>query len=126
MTGFTTPPEEQGRARRALYRNRALWGDPAGSMSHLGMGVFLTLLGLVLTLDSLELVDASRALRFWPIGFHVLGATILLRRSDAHGRFWGIAWLIVGTWLLLNSLGLTHVGFFDLVWPLVLVTIGVA
>jgi hypothetical protein len=94
-------------------------------MSNMAMGVFLTLLGLILTLDSLHVVDASAALRFWPIGFHVLGATILLRRSDSQGRFWGIAWIGVGTWLLLNSLGLTNVSFFDLLWPLLLVFVGV-
>lgn len=94
-------------------------------MSHLGMGIFLTLLGLVLTLDRLELVDATRALRWWPVGFHVLGATILLRRRDAHGRFWGAAWLVLGTWLLLNSLGLVRVDVWDLLWPLLLIAVGV-
>lgn len=103
-------------------RHRRTYSD---AMPHLAMGIFLTLLGLVLTLDRLELVDAARAIRWWPIGFHVLGATILLRRTDAHGRFWGVGWLIVGTWLLLNSLNLVRVGFWDLVWPLLLIFIGV-
>jgi hypothetical protein len=101
---------------------------PRGSnsgLSHLAMGIFLTLLGGVLTLDRLNIVDASHVLRYWPIGFHVLGATILLHRSDRHGRFWGVAWLVVGTWLLVNSLGLASIGFFDLIWPLVLITVGV-
>lgn len=100
-------------------------GTHTGAMTHLAMGIFLTLLGLVLTLDRLALVDAARALRWWPIGFYVLGATILLRRTGTHGRFWGVAWLLVGTWLLLNSLNLVRVGFWELVLPLLLMFIGV-
>lgn len=98
---------------------------PPRSMSHLAMGIFLTMLGFVLTLDRLELVDASRALRWWPLGFHVLGVTILMRRPDSRGRFWGIAWLVVGTWLLLSSLGILHVDLGDLLWPALLMIIGV-
>jgi hypothetical protein len=144
MTTPTTPPNEptpswdrraQHEARRAVrearlaalrMRNPEAWRSAGGSgLSHLAMGIFLTLLGGVLTLDRLNIVDASHVLRFWPIGFHVLGATILLHRTDSHGRFWGIAWLVVGTWLLVNSLGIASVSFFDLIWPLVLITIGV-
>jgi predicted membrane protein len=99
-------------------------GSP-GMMSHLGMGIFLTLLGVFMTLDTLHVMDLSVALRFWPIGFHVLGLTILSRRSDSQGRFWGIAWLVVGTWLLVNSLGLARIGFWELVWPLILLVVGV-
>lgn len=110
------------------------WGSPQrrahavrehGGMSHLAMGIFLTMLGLVLTLDRLELVDASRALRWWPLGFHVLGLTILLRRPNSRGRFWGIAWIVVGTWLLLASLDLVHIDLDDLIGPGLLIFIGV-
>lgn len=111
--------------RHQEWASKLRGASNVGGLSHLAMGIFLTLLGGVLTLDSLQLVDASRVLRFWPIGFHVLGITILLRRSDNHGRFWGAVSLLAGTWLLLNSLGLTRVGFFDLFWPLLLVFVGV-
>jgi hypothetical protein len=115
---------ESGEPRGPSWPARQLDGRHR-AMTHLAMGIFLTMLGIVLTLDRLELFDASLALRWWPIGFHVLGATILARRSDSHGRFWGIAWLIVGTWLLLNSLGIVRIGFWDLLWPMVLIAIGV-
>jgi hypothetical protein len=55
----------------------------------------------------------------------VLGLTILARRQDRHARFWGIASLVVGTSLLLNTLGVTRVGLWDLFWPLLIVFIGV-
>ena len=89
------------------------------------MGIFLTLLGAFMTLDTLQILDLSRALRFWPIGFHILGITILMRRPDQHGRFWGIAWIVIGTWMLLNTLGLARIGFWELFWPAILVFVGV-
>jgi predicted membrane protein len=97
----------------------------AGGMSHLAMGIFLTLLGFVLTLDRLEIVDGARALQWWPIGFHLLGATILLRRTDNHGRFWGIVWIVIGSWLLLNTLNIVRIGLVELLWPALLMFIGV-
>lgn len=94
-------------------------------MSPLAMGIFLTLFGSVLTLDRLELVDASRALRWWPLGFHVLGVTVLLRQPNSRGRFWGIAWIVIGTLLLFASLGVLHVDLGDLLVPALLIFIGV-
>jgi len=98
---------------------------PGSSLTHLGMGIFLTMFGVLLTLDTLELVELSSVLRFWPIGFHVLGLTILMRRPDRHTRFWGIAWLVIGTSLLLNTMGVARVGVWDLVWPTLIVFVGV-
>lgn len=112
-----------GRPWGPRVRARAL--RPNNALSHLAMGIFLTMLGFVLSLDRFELVDASRALRWWPLGFHVLGVTMLLRRPDSRGRFWGIAWIAVGTWLLLASLDVLHIDLGDLLGPGLLILIGV-
>ena len=55
------------------------------------------------------LAMAARLLRFWPIGVMALGVSILARRDDAHGRFWGFSWIVVGGWLLLRALVATGV-----------------
>jgi hypothetical protein len=47
------------------------------------------------------------------------------RRRDAHARFWGSVWIFLGSWLLLNTLGLVRIGLWELFWPLVLVLVGV-
>ena len=126
MTDFTAPRTTGDPGGPMSQPTTTSRGGPGGSsLPHLAMGIFLTLFGVLLTFDTLELVNLSSALRFWPLGFHILGATILLRRSDRHGRFWGIVWLVIGTSLLFNSLGLARIGFWDLVWPLLLVFVGV-
>ncbi|MGE3511611.1 MAG: DUF5668 domain-containing protein [Vicinamibacterales bacterium] len=94
-------------------------------LPHVAVGIFLTLFGFILTLDRLNVVDATQTLRWWPVGLQVLGVTLLLRRDDSQGRFWGLAWLILGSWLLLNRLGLVRVGVGDLIWPAILIVIGI-
>lgn len=88
------------------------------------LGAFLMIVGALMTLDRLELLDAGRVLRFWPLLFIGFGLTLLTARRDAAGRFWGGAWLFVGSWLLLNSLGVLRVGFWELFWPLLLILLG--
>ncbi len=115
----TTTPGAAGDRRPAGTR------CGGSSLTHLAMGIFLTMFGVLLTLDTLNLVNLSSVLRWWPIGFHVFGLTVLASRSDRHARFWAIASLVLGTLLLLNTLDVADVGLWELVWPLIILTIGV-
>jgi hypothetical protein len=90
------------------------------------VGVGIMMLGLLLMLDRLDVLGvAARLVRFWPVALIALGASMIVRRGDRHGRFWGITWIAVGSWLLLNILGLIRVGIWELFWPAVLILIGV-
>ena len=91
----------------------------------LAIGLFIVLLGLVLTLDRLRILDAGSALQLWPIIFIAVGVSVLSRRRDQHGRFWGGLWIFIGVWLLLNTLGVVSVGFWQLFWPFVMIMFGV-
>jgi hypothetical protein len=90
------------------------------------LGVFIIAAGVLMTLSRLDLVNASRVLQFWPVALVILGGTLLLQRRDSSGRFWGVAWIFFGSWLLLNSLGVVRVGFWELVWPFLLVLFGLS
>lgn len=90
------------------------------------IGVFFMLAGILMTLDRLQILDASYSLRFWPTVFLVLGMWLVTQRRDGRSRFWGTVWLLVGTWLLLNSLGVVRVGFWELVWPILIIWLGVS
>jgi len=89
-------------------------------------GGFIMAMGLLMTLDRLQLVDTFSALRYWPLGIVALGVTMLAQRRDGHGRFWGFSWIFIGAWLLLNSLRVVRVGFWELIWPLMLVLFGLS
>jgi predicted membrane protein len=99
---------------------------PNSVTPQLVLGMFIIAAGVLLTLGRLDLIDVSRALRFWPLALVALGATLLVQRRDGAGRFWGFAWIFIGAWFLLNSLGVVRVGFWELVWPLMLVLFGLS
>ena len=88
------------------------------------VGVAIALFGVVLVLDRLNLVVADEALRWWPVVIVAIGAVIFSQSRRIGGGINGIIVMIVGSWLLLNSLGIMRVRFWELFWPLVLIGIG--
>jgi hypothetical protein len=92
------------------------------------VGVGLATFGLVLTLDRLGLVEADILLRFWPVILIAIGVLQYRNAPAPHAgarSVNGVIWIVIGVWLLLNSLRILHVGFWELFWPLVLIVIGV-
>src|SRR3979490_2236277 len=87
------------------------------------IGVFLVLMGVVLALDQLGVLQANHILRFWPAALIVLGL-ITLQRGDRHGAVRALVLIIVGGWLLLNTLGLVSLDLWGFIWPLLLVFFG--
>jgi predicted membrane protein len=87
------------------------------------IGVFLVLMGIVLTLDQLGMVQAHHALRFWPVLLIILGL-VMLQRCERSGVLRALVLIVVGVWLLLNTLGLVSLQIWEFIWPLVLVFVG--
>lgn len=88
------------------------------------VGLAIALFGVVLVLDRLNLVDADQALRWWPAVIVAVGALIYTQSRRVGGGVNGIIVMIIGGWLLLNSVGVLRVGFWEMFWPLILVGIG--
>jgi predicted membrane protein len=88
------------------------------------IGVFITLLGVVLMLDQMAIVEARRLRPFWPMVLMAVGVAMLLQRRDPGGRFWGSVWTGIGGWMLLNTLGWLNVSLWQLIGPLILILIG--
>jgi predicted membrane protein len=87
------------------------------------LGVFLVLMGVVLTLDQIGVVQAHHVLRFWPAALIILGL-VTLQRGDGHSAVRGLVLIVVGGWLLLNTLGVVSVQLWEFIWPLLLVIFG--
>jgi predicted membrane protein len=88
--------------------------------SQLIIGLTVILVGVLFTLDNLDILDARRYLPFWPIVILVFGLTKLLTADDNRQRVFGGFLTTIGAVLLLGRWGLLHVNLLDL-WPLLLI-----
>jgi len=86
------------------------------------VGIFFTLLGVLMTLDNLDLVDADRYLQFWPVIIIAIG---ILKLWDRRSRTFAVVAIIAGTLLLIFNTGFVRVSIFDF-WPVILIVIGLA
>lgn len=121
-----TPPFDRDAARQWVYAKRAASAPGRSTTPQLIIGVLIMVAGLLLMVDRLDLLEFTGILRFWPIVVIAIGASLLVRPgAPPQTRFWGWVWLGIGTWLLLNSLGLIRIGLGQLFWPFVLIFVGV-
>ncbi len=87
------------------------------------IGLVIIALGTVFFLDSLDLVEADRVLRFWPAVLIAIGAGKLIRHGTSAARAAGALWLVAGSLLLLANLDYLRLSM-RRAWPLVLVVVG--
>ena len=87
------------------------------------IGVGLVLAGVVLALDHLGLLYANHLLRYWPAALIVLGL-VMLQQRDRHSALRALVLIVIGGWLLLNTLGLVSIDIWEFFVPLLLVFIG--
>jgi len=86
------------------------------------IGVFFTLLGILLTLDNLDLADADRFLPYWPLFLIAVG---LMKLQDRDDRIPAIFAIAAGALLLLFTTDWVRFSIFDL-WPVALILAGLA
>ncbi len=98
---------------------------PGGVMTpRLIVGLAIALFGVVLVLDRLNLVIADEVLRWWPAVIIAVGALIFAQSRRVGGGINGVIVMVIGGWLLLNSVGVVRLRFWEMFWPLMLIGIG--
>lgn len=90
------------------------------------LGGWIALMGVVLMLDRIGIVDAGQTFRLWPLILVAAGASMYFQGPKNAAHVNGSILMVVGVWLLLHSLGVIRVGFWDLFWPMVLIAGGTA
>jgi predicted membrane protein len=87
------------------------------------IGACLVLVGVVLALEQLGLLQAHHVLRFWPAALIIIGL-VMLQRTEKHSALRALILIVVGGWLLLNTLGLVSLDLWEFIVPLLLVLFG--
>jgi hypothetical protein len=93
------------------------------SSPRLILGVGITVIGVLMLVDTLDFFDADQVVRFWPALLIVLGARVLQRGSRSGRWVGGGMLMLLGSVLLLRELGLVRVGIGQL-WPLFIILAG--
>ena len=85
------------------------------------IGIFFAILGVLLTLDNLDLIDADRYLAYWPL---VLVAIGILKFQEAGHRVLGAFLIGIGALNLISNTVDLRFSVFDL-WPAALILAGI-
>jgi len=91
--------------------------------SQLFAGLLLAALGVLFTLDNLQILQARDVLRYWPAIFLVIGISQLVQARSIGTMIGGSIWIVFGSVLLGERLHLISSGL--RFWPLLLVAVGV-
>jgi len=91
--------------------------------SQLFAGLLLAALGVLFTLDNLQILRAREVLRYWPAIFLVIGISQLVQARSIGTMIGGSIWIVFGSVLLGERLHLISSGL--RFWPLLLVAVGV-
>jgi predicted membrane protein len=89
------------------------------------LGLIVTAVGTLFTLDNLGLVDARPYLRYWPVALIVAGVLKVWQSRGGRGMLGGLLFIGAGAWLLLETFRILTINFLDL-WPLLLVLLGIS
>jgi predicted membrane protein len=87
------------------------------------IGACLVLMGVVLALEQLGFVEAHHLLRFWPAALIIIGL-VMLQRTEKHSALRALLLIVIGGWLLLNTLGWVSLDLWEFIVPLLLVLVG--
>ena len=87
-------------------------------------GIIVVLAGVTLLLDQMNLIDANRVFRFWPLVLVALGISTLLTCRSSGRRFSGGFLILAGIGLQLQELGFARVRI-ETLWPIFIIAVGV-
>lgn len=87
------------------------------------LGICVIALGLLFTLDNLDLIDAREYLRFWPAIFILVGVLKLVQPGGTPGKVFGLGLVVLGSLMILSRL---HMVYFNVwvLWPVFIILFG--
>ena len=106
---------------------KALLIDPKQRFTSLFLGGTLATFGLLLLLDNLEILRINDLWRLWPVLLIGWGVAHMIEARTPTGFVWGGLIAGIGGALIFSGLGLLTLDIgWNLVWPLLIVGVGLS
>jgi len=86
-------------------------------------GMVLLTLGVLFTLDNLNILDSEKIIRWWPAIFLLVGLAKLFGIGTSRHLVWGVMFSVFGFLLLGDALDQWDFQFWNF-WPLILIFVG--
>ena len=88
------------------------------------LGLMLIVVGVLFTLDNLEIIDAQNYLQYWPIGLVAIGG-LKLYHAARGGQGWvgGLFFVAIGAWMLIERIAYVRIDAREIM-PLFIVFLG--
>jgi predicted membrane protein len=109
--GGWSPDQVTPATRRPRFTPQALFG------------FIVIIVGVLFTLDNLNVLDAEAYLQYWPAGLVAVGLLKLWQVRAGHGIAGGVLLVALGGWMLLERIVAIQIRLHD-VWPLFFVFLG--
>jgi predicted membrane protein len=117
--------EQRMEGRRARWENRmSRRGYRSGSHGIL-FGVMVVVVGCLLLLDNLGIVRFQDVWQYWPAFLVAWGVSRVIDSRTPAGWIWGGLIALFGAFLLLDTLDIIVFNF-AVVWPVILIAVGLA
>ena len=89
------------------------------------LGLLIVVVGVIFTLDNLDIIYAHDYLRYWPALVVIYGISKMIQPRGRPGRFFGLIVTFVGAALLIDRLDFFYFRLWDF-WPLIIVAVGLS
>jgi predicted membrane protein len=89
------------------------------------LGILVIIVGVLFTLDNLDLIEARDLFRYWPALLIIYGVAKIVQSEHTPGRAWGVVVLVIGVLFMLEKLHILDFRVWDL-WPVFLILLGMS
>ena len=89
------------------------------------LGLIIIIIGVLFTLDNLDIIYAHDYFRYWPALLIIYGVSKMIQPRGRSGRFMGLILTFIGAALLIDRLDFFYFRLWDF-WPLIIVIIGLS
>jgi hypothetical protein len=126
---------DQRRMQRMQWRaQRRAWRSQHPGHGHAVAGAILLIIGLAFLLTNLGVFPVEEVRRYWPVILIAWGAGLALGFGGRFGQgfpgsprlLWGAMWMVTGGLLLAQNFGYLHGDVWQVIWPVMLIFLGIS